>query len=538
MKKTNLKSLMVDLISLGLENVKGVLWNLTPAELVTEALKNGEGQLTDTGALMCKTGKFTGRAPKDRFIVKDDLTKDTVWWGDVNVSFDPDKFDALYDKMVKSLGDKILYVRDSFAGADPDHQMKVRVIDTQAWHNLFCYNMFIQPQNEDLTDFHPDFTVLAVPEFMADPEVDGTRQKNFAIVNFTKKIIIVGGTGYTGETKKGIFSVLNFLLPEKEHILSMHCSANIGKEKGDSAVFFGLSGTGKTTLSADPNRLLIGDDEHGWTDNGIFNFEGGCYAKTIDLTQEKEPEIWDAIKFGAILENTKFYPGTNTVDYSDSSITENTRVSYPLTNVKNAVLPSVGGVPQNIFFLTCDASGVLPPISKLTPGQAMYHFISGFTAKVAGTEAGITEPVSVFSACFGAPFMPLHPTKYAELLGEKIVNHNVNIWLVNTGWSGGGYGEGQRVKLKFTRAMITAALEGKLDDAEYITHPVFGLNMPTEVPGVPAEILDPRNTWKDKEAYDEQADKLAGQFVKNFEKFEEYANDEIMSGAPHVRELH
>lgn len=525
---------MEDLIDLGLQNVKGVLWNLTPAELVTEAVKNGEGQLTDTGALMCRTGKFTGRSPKDRYIVKDDITKDTVWWGDVNISFDPDKFDALYNKLVASLGDKVLYVRDAFAGADPKYQMKIRVIDTQAWHNMFCYNMFIQPENEDLTNFHPDFTVLAVPEFLADPAVDGTRQSNFAIVNFTKKIIIVGGTGYTGETKKGIFSVLNFLLPEKEHVLSMHCSANIGKEKGDSAVFFGLSGTGKTTLSADPNRLLIGDDEHGWTDDGVFNFEGGCYAKTINLSQEKEPEIWDAIKFGAILENTSFYPGTSTVDYDDSRITENTRVSYPLKNVKSAVLPSVGGIPKNIFFLTADAYGVLPPISKLTVGQAMYQFISGYTAKVAGTEAGITEPVSVFSACFGAPFMPLHPTKYAELLGEKMIKHNVNIWLINTGWSGGAYGVGKRISLKYTRAMITAALEGKLEKVAYQEHPLFGLNMPTEVPGVPAEILNPRNTWIDKDAYDENAEKLARKFVNNFAKFEEYANEEIMEGAPRI----
>lgn len=523
---------MEDMVALGLSNVKGVLWNLTPAELVSEALKNNEGVLTDTGALMCKTGKFTGRSPKDRYIVKDEITKDTVWWGDINISFDEDKFDALYAKMIGSLGDKILYVRDAYAGADEKYSMKIRVIDTEAWHNMFCYNMFIQPQNEDLSDFHPEFTVLAVPDFYADPEIDGTRQKNFAIVNFKKKIIIVGGTGYTGETKKGIFSVLNFLLPEKQHVLSMHCSANIGKEKGDAAVFFGLSGTGKTTLSADPNRYLIGDDEHGWTDEGIFNFEGGCYAKTIGLTQEKEPEIWDAIKFGAILENTAFIPGTNTVDYDNDSITENTRVSYPLKNVKSAVIPSVGGIPKNIFFLTCDASGVLPPISRLTVGQAMYHFISGFTAKVAGTEAGITEPVSVFSACFGAPFMPLHPTKYAELLGEKMDKYQVNIWLVNTGWSGGSYGIGSRIKLKYTRAMITAALNGDLDDATYAVQPVFGLEMPLHVPEVPDDILDPRNTWEKKDEYDIQADKLAQQFTDNFEKFKAFANEEILAGGP------
>jgi len=533
MKSTNLKSLLEDLLDLGLENIKGVLWNLNPAELTTEAIKNGEGVLADTGALMVDTGKFTGRSPKDRFIVKDELTKDKVWWGDINIEFDEAKFDALYTKMIASLGMKRLYVRDAFAGADPDHRLKLRIIDTQAWHNLFCYNMFIRPKEDELSDFHPEFTVLAIPEFEADPEVDGTRQKNFAIVNFTKRIIIVGGTGYAGETKKGIFSVLNFLLPDREHILSMHCSSNMGND-GDTAVFFGLSGTGKTTLSADPNRKLIGDDEHGWTEEGVFNFEGGCYAKVVDLTEDKEPEIWNAIKFGAILENTRFMPGTNTVDFSNASVTENTRVSYPLYHIENSLEPSVGGTPQNIFFLTCDAYGVLPPISKLETPQAMYHFISGYTAKVAGTEAGIDEPVAAFSACFGAPFMPLHPAKYAELLGEKMQKHNVNIWLVNTGWAGGAYGVGSRIKLKYTRAMITAALEGKLNDADSLKHPVFGLKMITDVPNVPSEILNPRNSWENKEAYDEQADKLAQMFITNFKKFEEYANEEIMNGAPKV----
>jgi len=342
---------------------------------------------------------------------------------------------------------------------------------------------------------------------------------------------IVGGTGYTGETKKGIFSVLNFILPEREHVLAMHCSANMG-EKGDTAIFFGLSGTGKTTLSADPNRYLIGDDEHGWTEKGIFNFEGGCYAKTINLSREKEPEIWDAIKFGAILENTRFKPGTTTVDYDNDEVTENTRVSYPIYHIPNAVEPSVGDAPENIFFLTADAYGVLPPISKLNVGLAMYHFISGYTAKVAGTEEGVTEPKSVFSACFGAPFLPLHPTKYAELLGEKIVEHEVNIWLINTGWSGGPYGVGSRVKLPYTRAMITAALEGKLNEAEFTKHPVFGVSIPKAVPDVPSEILIPRDTWEDKSAYDKKANGLAKEFIQNFKKFEEFASDEIMSGAP------
>lgn len=531
MRKSNLQSIFEGLESLGLANAKGVSWNLTPAELVAEAVKNNEGVLTNTGALMCDTGKFTGRSPKDRYIVKDDITKDKVWWGDINIAYDADKFDTLYQKVIDSLAYKKLYVRDAYAGADQDYRLKIRVIDTQAWHNLFCYNMFIRPSKDEFESFTPDFTVIAVPEFEADPEVDATRAKNFAIINFTKKIILVGGTGYTGESKKGIFSVLNFLLPDTEHVLSMHCSANIGKE-GDAAIFFGLSGTGKTTLSADPERSLIGDDEHGWTDKGIFNFEGGCYAKVINLTEESEPEIFRAVKFGAILENTRFIPGTSVVDFTNKTVTENTRVSYPIEYIPNAAAPSVGGHPKNIFFLTCDAHGVLPPISKLTVGQAMYHFISGYTAKVAGTETGITEPVSAFSACFGAPFMPLHPTKYAELLGEKINSHDVNIWLVNTGWTGGAYGIGHRISLKYTRRMLAAALNGELNNAKFDTLPVFNLQYPTTCPGVPDEILNPRSTWADKEAYEKTIAKLATLFVKNFNRFEEYANDEIMSGAP------
>lgn len=532
MKKVNLKSLLQSLEALGIHSARGIQWNLEPAELIEEAVVNGEGVLTDTGALACNTGKFTGRSPKDRYIVRDDYTEDKVWWGDINIGYDPEKFDRLYEKMVSYLDGKNLYIRDAAAGADPNHRLNIRVIDTQAWHNLFCYNMFLRLPEDEVQDFHPDFTILAVPGFKADPEIDGTRAENFAIINFKKKLILVGGTGYTGETKKGVFSVLNFLLPEKEHILSMHCSANMGKEEEDTAIFFGLSGTGKTTLSADPNRYLIGDDEHGWTDDGIFNFEGGCYAKAIDLTEEKEPEIWRAIKFGAILENTKFYPRTRTVDFTNSEITENTRVSYPIHHIDNAKVPSVGGTPKNIFFLTCDAFGVLPPISKLSVGQAMYHFISGYTAKVAGTETGITEPKPVFSACFGAPFMPLHPTRYAELLGEKMAKHEVNVWLVNTGWSGGPYGEGARMKLRYTRDMITAALQGKLENVDYMEHPVFGVEMPRECPGVPSEILNPRDTWSDKNKYDEKADYLAGLFTKNFQKFEEYANEEILNGGP------
>jgi len=522
---------MEGLLELGLSNARGISWNLSAAELVMEAVKNGEGTLTDTGALMCSTGAFTGRSPKDRFIVKDELTKDTVWWGDINISFDQDKFDQIYKKMIDSLNTNKLYVRDAFVGADPDYRLKVRVVDTQAWHNLFCYNLFINPDNEELEDFHPDFTVLAVPEFEADPETDGTRQKNFAIVNFTKRIILVGGTSYAGETKKGIFSVMNFLLPEQNNVLTMHCSANMGKD-GDTAIFFGLSGTGKSTLSADPNRRLIGDDEHAWTEKGIFNIEGGCYAKVINLSEEHEPEIYAAIKFGAIVENTTFYPGTTTVNFEDDSVTENTRVSYPLDYINGAIIPSIGDVPKNIFFLTADAYGVLPPISKLNVNQAMYHFISGYTAKVAGTEAGVTDPEAVFSACFGAPFMPLHPTKYAELLGEKMDQHKVNLWLVNTGWTGGKYGVGKRMSLPHTRALISAAMNGYLDGVDYNIHSVFGLEVPTHCPGVPSEVLDPRATWKNKEGYDKSAQNLAKQFIDNFKQFEEYASDDIMAGGP------
>lgn len=534
MKQPNMKLLLGHLETLGITPSKGVLWNLEPAELVTDTIQSGEGVLTDTGALMCDTGKFTGRSPKDRFIVKDDTTQEKVWWGDINISFDEDKFDGLLKRMAARLSQQEkIYVRDAFVGADETHRLRIRVIDTQAWHNLFCYNMFIRPEQEERIDFTPDFTILAVPDFKADPMIDGTRQENFAIINFKKRIILVGGTGYTGETKKGIFSVLNFLLPEK-HVLPMHCSANQGRQ-GDTAIFFGLSGTGKTTLSADPQRSLIGDDEHGWTDHGIFNFEGGCYAKVIDLSKEKEPEIWDAIRFGAILENTRFVPGTRTVDYANGSVTENTRVSYPLKYINNALIPSVAAIPKNIFFLTCDAYGVLPPLSRLTAGQAMYHFVSGYTAKVAGTETGITEPSAVFSACFGAPFMPLHPTRYAELLGEKIEKYDVNIWLINTGWSGGGYGVGSRIKLAYTRAMITAVLEGTLkEDVETEEHAVFGLQMIKAVPGVPQDIMNPRNTWAEEQAYDQQADNLARMFIQNFKKFEAHATDDMLRGAPRL----
>lgn len=516
---------------LGLEGVSKVYWNLDPAELVKHSLEKNEGTLASSGALAVDTGEFMGRSPKDKFIVEDDVTRDSVWWGNVNIKFDSSKFDALYNRVTDYLKNKEVYIRDAYVCSNEKYKLNLRVVTEYAFSNQFAYNMFLRPTAEELENFSAEWTILNVPGFKADPERDGTRQHNFAILNFSKKVLLIGGTGYTGEIKKGIFSVLNFILPHQKNVLSMHCSANVGKED-DTAVFFGLSGTGKTTLSSDPNRRLIGDDEHGWDENTVFNFEGGCYAKCIDLTREQEPQIFDAIKEGAILENISFKPGTKEVDFSNSSKTENTRVSYPIFHIDNIKEGLIGNGPKNIFFLTCDAYGVLPPISKLNRGQAMYHFISGYTAKVAGTETGITEPQTVFSACFGAPFLPLHPTKYAEMLGNKIDKNDVNVWLINTGWSGGEYGVGSRIRLKYTRAMITAALRGDLDNIEYDTHEVFGLFMPKSCPDVPSDILNPKSTWDKKEAYDKKAYDLAAAFIQNFEKYSEYASGEIMKASP------
>ena len=519
--------------SLGLNNLGNVFWNLSPAELVEDTIINGQGVLTDTGAIAVETGEFTGRSPKDRFVVCDENTENSVWWGDVNIKFSPERFENLYQRMKAYLTDKDMYVRDAYACADQNFKTNIRVVTEYPWSNMFVYNMFLRPTDAEIEAFNPDWHIVCAPGFKADPAVDGTRQHNFAIINFTRKMIIIGGTGYTGEIKKGIFSVLNYILPHERNILSMHCSANIG-EAGDTAIFFGLSGTGKTTLSSDPKRHLIGDDEHGWSDNSVFNFEGGCYAKTIDLSREKEPQIYDAIKFGAILENIGFVEGGSTPDYHDSSITENTRVSYPIHHIDNIAVPSVGSSPKNIFFLTADAFGVLPPISKLTKEQAMYHFMSGYTAKVAGTEMGITEPTTTFSACFGKAFLPLHPAKYAKLLGEKLEGTDISVWLINTGWSGGSFGVGHRMKLSYTRAMITAALEGKLDNVAYETLPIFDLAIPTSCEGVPADILNPRGTWEDKAAYDETANNLAAQFVKNFEQYASETSADILAAAPRV----
>lgn len=531
MNDFGIRSSKNSLNDLGLGNVENAYWNLTPAELAEETIVQGMGVLADTGALAIDTGEFTGRSPKDKFIVCDAKTENSVWWGDVNIKFTPEKFNALFDRMKAYLTNRDIYVRDCIACADPKYKMNIRVVTEYPWSNLFAYNMFIRPTVDELKDFDAEWHVICAPGFKADPAIDGTRQHNFAAIDFTRKIAIIGGTGYTGEIKKGIFTVLNFVLPHERNTLSMHCSANIGKD-GDTAVFFGLSGTGKTTLSADPNRGLIGDDEHGWADGSVFNFEGGCYAKCIDLTAEKEPEIWNAIKFGAILENINFIDNTSTVDFADGSKTENTRVSYPIHYISNAVHPSVGGNPKNIFFLTCDAFGVLPPISKLTTEQAMYHFISGYTAKVAGTEMGVTEPQTTFSACFGRAFLPLHPAKYAELLGKKMKENKVNVWLVNTGWTGGSYGVGERMKLKYTRAMITAALNGELEKVEFVTSPVFKLAMPTTCPNVPNEILQPRETWTDKNAFDATLNNLAEQFNKNFEQYASETSKEIIDAGP------
>ncbi|MEN8797778.1 MAG: phosphoenolpyruvate carboxykinase (ATP) [Flavobacteriaceae bacterium] len=523
----------ISLIDYGITHNR-IHYQLSPEELHQITLDKNLGKEANSGALAVNTGEFTGRSPLDRFIVRDDITSNKIWWGEINKPFEAAKFDELQEKMINYLNEKELYVRDSYACADPDYRMNIRVINEYPWSNLFVYNMFLRPEEEDLMDFEPEWTVINAPGFYADADTDGTRQHNFAILNFTKRVALVGGTGYTGEIKKGIFSALNFILPVYKDVLPMHCSANVGKE-GDTAIFFGLSGTGKTTLSTDPLRELIGDDEHGWTSrNTVFNFEGGCYAKVINLSSESEPDIFKAIKKGAILENVVM-DDKGIVDFSDSSITQNTRVSYPIDHIENIHEPAMAKSPKNIFFLTADAFGVLPPISKLTPSQAAYHFISGYTAKVAGTEEGVIEPIPSFSACFGAPFMPLHPTKYAEMLSKKMISSGANVWLINTGWTGGPYGVGKRMPLKYTRAMIHAALSGELGLYSYDTyhiHSVFGVAQPRECPGVPTGILSPRATWNDDEAYYTTAFKLTNAFRENFKKYEAFANEEIRRGGP------
>ena len=522
-----------NLLRIGLRISDAIHYQLPPDDLARHCLRRKEGVLGDTGALVIRTGAFTGRSPKDRYIVKDELTAGAVHWNDFNQAIDPAHFHRIYTAVTTWLNQcPELFVRDCYVCADPRYRQNIRIINETPAGNLFAYNMFLRPGEEELEDFRPDWQILAAPGLFLNPAECGTRSSNAVVISFRHKLIVLAGTAYTGEIKKAVFTILNFLLPREKNVLSMHCSANKGP-KGDTAIFFGLSGTGKTTLSADPGRRLIGDDEHGWTEDNIFNFEGGCYAKCINLREEKEPEIYRAIRPGALVENVKFFPDTDRINFDDGSITENTRVSYPLSYIGNALEPSLGETPANIFFLTCDAYGVLPPISRLSPGQAMYQFISGYTAKVAGTETGITEPKPTFSACFGAPFLPLHPGRYAELLGKKIRQQGVKVWMINTGWSGGPYGKGSRIQLSFTRAMITAALNGDLDQLSYTPHPVFGMSIPASCPGVPTELLHPRNTWPDPAAYDEMAGNLANWFTTNFAK---YAGDihspEILAAAP------
>ena len=507
---------------------KSVQRNLSTPKLVEAAIINGEGVLSSRGALVSETGKRTGRSPKDKFTVKDSITENRVDWGSVNLPFSPQRFDALYDRVLEYLQDKQLYVQDLFCGADPRYRLPIQVINEYAWHNLFVRQLFIRPTEVELKTHKPEFTIVAAPGFLADPKRDGTNSEVFVIVNFTRKLVIIGGTQYAGEMKKSIFGVMNFLLPQR-NVFPMHCSANIGEE-GVTALFFGLSGTGKTTLSADPSRRLIGDDEHGWSEDGVFNFEGGCYAKCIKLSEQNEPQIWDALDFGAVLENVILDPVTRVPDYDDDSRTENTRAAYPVEHIDNAVIPGFGGHPKNVVFLTADAFGVLPPLSKLTAEQAMFHFMSGYTAKVAGTEAGVTEPQATFSACFGAPFMPLAAKVYAEMLGRRLRERNAQCWLVNTGWQGGPYGIGKRMSLPYTRAMVNALVEGELDNVEFEIEPSFGFSIPKSVPGAPPELLNPRNSWKDKAAYDKTAADLSARFEKNFQQFD--APDAIKNAGP------
>jgi phosphoenolpyruvate carboxykinase (ATP) len=515
----------------GLSPSRPVRWNLSPVQLYEEALRRGEGRMAHMGGFAAITAPHTGRSPNDRFVVRDSATEETVDWGSVNVPLSPEHYQALREEVVRHLNDRELFVRDARAGEDPEAGLNVRVVTPNAWHNLFVYNMFLRPSLEELEGMEPGFTVLHAPDVQADPARHGTRSSTFVAVNFTAREVLIGGTSYAGEIKKSIFSVMNYMLPDLG-ILPMHCSANIG-EKGDVALFFGLSGTGKTTLSADPDRGLIGDDEHGWGAEGVFNFEGGCYAKVINLSAEAEPEIYKATQmFGTILENVVLVEPSREIAFGDGNITENTRASYPIHYIPNAVLPGLGGHPENVIFLTCDAFGVLPPIARLSPDQAMYHFLSGYTAKVAGTERGVTEPRAAFSACFGAPFLPRHPAEYADMLGRKLEEHGSRVWLVNTGWSGGGYGVGSRMKIAHTRAMIRAALLGQLDTVATQEDPVFGLHVPTDVPGVPGNVLAPRSTWADGAAYDAAARKLADMFRDNFRKYADRAPDRVRNAGP------
>ncbi|MEF9895316.1 MAG: phosphoenolpyruvate carboxykinase (ATP) [Clostridia bacterium] len=516
--------------SLGIINPTNVYYQLVPAQLTEKALERGEGILSDTGALCVMTGKYTGRSPKDRFIVDEAEFHNDIDWGKVNVPISEAKFEHIYKGMTAYLQNRDLFVFDGFAGADPDYRLNVRVINELASQNLFIHQLLIRPTAEELSSFVPGFTIVAAPGYKCIPELDGVHSEAAILVSFKRKMVIIAGSQYAGEIKKSVFSVMNYLMPAK-NVFPMHCSANVDPKTGESALFFGLSGTGKTTLSADPNRNLIGDDEHGWSPTGIFNFEGGCYAKTIKLSHEHEPDIWNAIRFGALVENVTIDPETRHADYDDAAVTENTRVGYPIEHINNAQIPGVAGHPTTVIFLTADAFGVMPPISRLTKEAAMYQFVSGFTSKLAGTERGITEPTPTFSTCFGAPFMPRPASKYAEMCGEKIDNFGANVYLVNTGWSGGpASGEGKRMKLPFTRAMVTAALNGTLEKGEFRHDDRFNVDVPVTCPGVPDALLNPRETWSDKNAYDATAKKLAGMFVENFKQYKDMPQAIIDAG--------
>ncbi len=514
-------------------NLKRAKSNLRTAQLYEEAIRNKEGKLADSGPLVVSTGQYTGRSPKDKFVVKEPSSEDKIWWGSVNQSLAENKFNAMRDRMFEHMQDKQLYVQDLFVGADPEYRLSVRVITETAWANLFARNLFIRPSEEELRNFEPNFTVVDVPSFKADPSQDGTHTKTFIALNMGQRLVLVGDTEYAGEIKKSMFTVMNYMLPLRG-VLPMHCSANIGAD-GDTALFFGLSGTGKTTLSADPKRTLIGDDEHGWSDQGVFNFEGGCYAKVINLSQQAEPDIWNASHhFGTVLENVVLDPETRHLDLDSASLTENTRSAYPIYFISNASPSGTGGHPKNIMMLTADAFGVMPPIARLNPEQAMYYFLSGYTAKLAGTERGVTEPQPEFSTCFGSPFLPLPPMTYAKLLGEKIQKHGSHVWLVNTGWTGGPYGVGKRMSIQYTRSMISAALDGSLSKVDTRPDPTFGFAVPVSCPGVPDEVLWPHNTWAEGEAYDVAARNLAKRFRDNFEKFSDQVTEDVRSAGPHV----
>jgi len=515
----------------GISNVNFVYWNLSTPLLYEEIIRRREGRLAHLGPLVVRTGEHTGRAPNDKYIVREPSSEELIWWGPINQAMTPEQFAGLHHRLLSYLEGKDLFVQDCFAGADPAYRVPIRIISETAWHNLFARNMFKHATTEELTRHVPEFTLISVPHFHAKPEVDQTRSIVCVVIHFGLKLVLVCGTQYAGEIKKAIFTVMNYLLPQKQ-VLSMHCAANVGPE-GDAAIFFGLSGTGKTSLSADPSRTLIGDDEHGWSDDGIFNIEGGCYAKIIRLDPQAEPDIYQTTRrFGTILENVGFDTATGRIDLNDDSLTENTRASYPISHIHNATRKGLCGHPRNIIFLTCDAFGVLPPVAKLTPAQAVYHFLSGYTAKVAGTEKGVTEPVATFSTCFGAPFLPLPPRIYAQLLAEKISRHQVNVWLINTGWTGGPYGVGRRLDISLTRAIVRAALSGTLQEMPTAAEPWFGLQVPVDCPDVPKEMLDPRHTWTDRGAYDVQAGKLAAMFRRNFEAFAPSVSEAVRAAGP------